>query len=323
MSATSLHATPTVRMPGPDDGVLPESLLLGALRAIADAVVIVDLHGRIVFANPIAAHLSGWRERECLGRPLADVLRFADSQGRAIDVLPAGAPDACLLLRRDGHAVLVDCDTAPIHDQAGRQQGCVVTFRNVTAARRLTDELTWQATHDPLTGLSNRRAFESRLQRAVASATTQGCTHALLYLDLDRFKAVNDTGGHVAGDELLRQLAVQLRRCLRERDMVCRLGGDEFAVLLEDCTPAQAAQVAGKLRATIAAFEFAWQGLVFRIGASIGLLPFGDGERSPAELIRRADALCYRAKSGGRDRVVSEAPRGPRVARRARGAARK
>jgi len=289
---------------GPDPA---DNLLHGALRAISDAVVVLDLHGKIAFLNPIATHLTGWRESESLGRPLTDVVRFADAQGRSVDVLAEGGGSVSLLLRRDGHAVLIDSDVVPILDASGLQRGSVVTFRNITAARRLTDELTWQATHDPLTGLSNRRAFESRLKRAVASAGHQGCRHALLYVDLDRFKAVNDGGGHVAGDELVRQLAAQLRRCLRERDMVARLGGDEFAVLLEDCTAEQAEQVAEKLRRVASDFTFGWQGLTFRIGLSIGLLVFADDRRSPSELLRRADALCYRAKSGGRNRVAAEA----------------
>ena len=283
-----------------------DSLLHGALRAISDAVVVLDLHGRIVFLNPVATHLTGWRESESLGRPFGDMVRFADAEGRSVDVLADGGGNVSLLLHRDGHAVLIDSDIAPILDAAGLQRGSVVTFRNITAARRLTDELTWQATHDPLTGLSNRRAFESRLKRAVATAGRQGCGHALLYLDLDQFKAVNDSGGHVAGDELLRQLAAQLRRCLRERDMVARLGGDEFAVLLEDCTPEEAELVAGKLRRIASDFTFAWQGLTFRIGLSIGLLAFTDDSRSPADLLRRADALCYRAKAGGRNRVAAD-----------------
>ena len=302
MSATFLDASvkPRARAEGHSD----QALLRGALRAMADAVVILDPLGRIAFLNPIAAHLTGWRETESVGRPFIEIVRFADAQGRGVDVLADGGGHVSLLLRRDGHAVLVDTDVAPILDAAGLQRGSVVTFRNITAARRLTDELTWQATHDPLTGLSNRRAFESRLKRAVATAGKQGCGHALLYLDLDRFKAVNDGGGHIAGDELLRQLASQLRRQLREHDMVARLGGDEFAVLLEDCTREQAALVAEKLRETAVAFEFGWQGLSFRIGLSIGVVAFADGRRSPAELLRRADALCYRAKAAGRDRVV-------------------
>ena len=302
MSATFLEST--INAPARVEGRADHSLLRGALHAMADAVVILDPLGRIAFLNPIAAHLTGWRESESVGRPFMETVRFADAQGRSVDVLADGGVHASLLLRRDGHAVLVDADVAPILDAAGLQRGSVVTFRNVTAAKRLTDELTWQATHDPLTGLSNRRAFESRLKRAVATAGKQGCGHALLYLDLDRFKAVNDGGGHIAGDELLRQLASQLRRQLREHDMFARLGGDEFAVLLEDCTREQAAFVAGKLRETASAFVFGWQGLSFRIGLSIGVLAFADGRRSPAELLRRADALCYRAKAAGRDRVM-------------------
>ena len=302
MSATFPDASvkPIARAEGHSD----QSLLRDALRAMADAVVILDPLGRIAFLNPIAAHLTGWREAESAGRPFVDIVRFADAQGRGVDVLADGGGHVSLLLRRDGHVVLVDTDVAPILDVAGLQRGSVVTFRNITAARRLTDELTWQATHDPLTGLSNRRAFESRLKRAVATAGKQGCEHALLYLDLDRFKAVNDGGGHVAGDELLRQLASQLRRQLRERDMVARLGGDEFAILLEDCTRKQATLVAEKLRETAVAFVFGWQGLSFRIGLSIGVVAFADARRSPGELLRRADALCYRAKAAGRDRVV-------------------
>jgi len=307
MSATSFHAPARTPSATAGNQAAGEGLLQGALRAMADAVVIVDHQGRIAFLNPIAAHLTGWRESESLGRPLADRIRFADAQGRSVELLgDGGASDVTLLLRRDGHAVLVESDVEPILDAAGERRGAVITFRNVTAAKRLTDELTWQATHDSLTGLSNRRAFESRLKRAVASAAQQGARHALLYLDLDRFKAVNDSGGHVAGDELLRQLAASLRRQLREHDTLARLGGDEFAVLLESCTPGQAAVVAAKLRDAVAAHEFAWQGLRFRVGVSVGGVVFAGGERSPAELLRRADALCYRAKAGGGDCVIAE-----------------
>lgn len=308
MSATFFETSTMHQAPGARADPAPpaDGMLHGALRAISDAVVVLDLHARIVFLNPVATHLTGWRESESLGRSFGDMVRFADAEGRSVDVLAEGGGSVSLLLRRDGHAVLVESDITPIHDAAGLQRGSVVTFRNITAARRLTDELTWQATHDPLTGLSNRRAFESRLKRAVATAGRQGCGHALLYLDLDRFKAVNDGGGHVAGDELLRQLAVRLRRCVREHDMMARLGGDEFAVLLEDSTSEQSEQVAEKLRRVADEFIFNWQGLTFRIGLSIGLLAFADGSRSPAELLRRADALCYRAKASGRNRVTAD-----------------
>ena len=277
-----------------------------ALRAISDAVVIVDLRGIVTLVNPVAAHLTGWPEGESIDRPLGDVVRIVDEQGNGIDPL---APDASwhftMLRRRDGHVVLVDGNVSSIVDEQKRVLGSVITFRNVTAAKRLTDELTHQAHHDPLTGLPNRRAFESRLRRAVISAKEQGCRHALLYFDLDHFKPVNDTAGHAAGDELLRQLAKLLRTQLREGDALARLGGDEFGILLEDATPEQAAYVAEKVRRAIANYQFDWQNEIFRIGASIGQLEFCDGKLSAYELLYRADEMCYLAKSRGRDRVVA------------------
>jgi Amt family ammonium transporter len=277
-----------------------------ALRAISDAVVIVDLRGIVTLVNPVAAHLTGWPEGESIDRPLGDVVRIVDEQGNGIDPL---APDASwhftMLRRRDGHVVLVDGNVSSIVDEQKRVLGSVITFRNVTAAKRLTDELTHQAHHDPLTGLPNRRAFESRLRRAVISAKEQSCRHALLYFDLDHFKPVNDTAGHAAGDELLRQLAKLLRTQLREGDALARLGGDEFGILLEDATPEQAAYVSEKVRRAIANYQFEWQNEIFRIGASIGQLEFSDGKLSAYELLYRADEMCYLAKSRGRDRVVA------------------
>jgi diguanylate cyclase (GGDEF)-like protein/PAS domain S-box-containing protein len=277
-----------------------------ALRAISDAVVIVDLRGIVTLVNPVAAHLTGWPEGESIDRPLGDVVRIVDEQGNGIDPL---SPDASwhftMLRRRDGHVVLVDGNVSSIVDEQKRVLGSVITFRNVTAAKRLTDELTHQAHHDPLTGLPNRRAFESRLRRAVLSAKEQSCRHALLYFDLDHFKPVNDTAGHAAGDELLRQLAKLLRTQLREGDALARLGGDEFGILLEDATPEQAAYVSEKVRRAIANYQFEWQNEIFRIGASIGQLEFSDGKLSAYELLYRADEMCYLAKSRGRDRVVA------------------
>lgn len=277
-----------------------------ALRAIPDGVVIVDLDGRVTFLNPIAAHLTGWSEAQSLGRDFSEVVRFTDAQGNVLDLheVSSSGENITALVRRDGHVILVDGAMGPIEEDR-RMVGWVVTFRNVTAAKRLTSELMYHANHDALTGLVNRRSFESRLERAINTAAGQGCHHALLYFDLDRFKAVNDRGGHVAGDELLRQLAALLRKQLRERDTLARLGGDEFAVLLEDCRPGDASYVAEKLRSAVEGFEFVWEGDRFHIGASIGQLDFADGTRSPADLLARADELCYRAKARGRNQVVA------------------
>ena len=277
----------------------------GALQAIADGVVTVDLDARITFMNPVAAHLTGWSEAQALGRRFDEVVCMSGPHGDRLDVLDM-QPDCGIasLRRRDAHVILVDGAVAPILDGERQVIGSVVSFRNVTAATRMTNELTYHANHDPLTGLDNRRAFQSRLQRAVATAAGQGCQHSLLYFDLDRFKIVNDRAGHAAGDEVLRQLAIALRRQLRESDALARLGGDEFAVLLEDCTPDQADIVAEKIRTETAAFEIDCAGLELRIGASIGRVDFNDGALSPSQLMVRADKMCYVAKSLGRDRVA-------------------
>lgn len=278
-----------------------------ALCAVADGLAIVDLKGRISSLNPVATHMTGWKQEESLGQPLSQIVRFTDAQGRSVDVLAEGFSNShdqiVSLRRRDGHVILVDGAVAQVHGRNKQPIGAVVTFRNVTAAARMTRELAFHANHDPLTGLHNRRAFDSNLQRAVASATELGCCHCVLYLDLDRFKHVNDGAGHVAGDELLRQLSLLLRRQLRERDSVARLGGDEFAVLLENCNAMRAAPVAEKIRAAIAGLEFAWGPRVFRIGSSIGLVEFADGKLSAAQVMGLADRMCYAAKAAGRDQI--------------------
>ena len=285
-----------------------------ALCAIADGIAVVDTRGRITCLNPVASHLTGWSEDECLGRELSGILNFADRQGRTVDVLADGFcsdPEAIVtLIRRDGHAILVDGAVAPVHGNDQRPLGTVVTFRNVTASTRLTRELSHQANHDALTGLQNRRAFRLHLQRAIRQAGEFGSGHALLCLDLDRFKAINDSGGHMAGDELLRQLALLLRQQLREHDSVARLGGDEFAVLLHGCTPAHAVEVAEKIRDGIVGYRFAWDGREHRIGASVGLVAFADDRSNAEQLIAIADHLCYAAKTAGRNRVEVHDPAG-------------
>ena len=279
-----------------------------ALCAIADGIAIVDTLGRMTCLNPVASHLIGCKESACLGRQLGSVVRFLDHQGRPLDLLAEGFSselDAVVsLVRRDGHVILVDGAVSSVHGRNNRPLGKVVTFRNVTASTKLARELTFHANHDPLTGLGNRRAFRAQMERAIGNAEQFGNGNALLYLDLDGFKAVNDSGGHLAGDELLRQLALLLRKQLRTHDTVARLGGDEFAVLLENCTPADANNVAEKIRQAIVDFAYAWDGGEFRIGTSIGLVEFNDGERSLDRLIELADSMCYVAKEAGRNRVA-------------------
>jgi diguanylate cyclase (GGDEF)-like protein/PAS domain S-box-containing protein len=278
----------------------------GAFQALPDGVVLVDRAGRITDVNLGAMHLTGWHEAHALGRPVHEVVQLRDSQGRSVDLLGSdyhGSGDVATLVRRDLHQILVDANIASILDDERRPVGAVITFRNVTAAKRINDELTFHATHDPLTGVLNRRAFELRLERAVAHAAQHGTPYALLYLDMDHFKAVNDTGGHFAGDELLRVLSALLQRGLRDHDTLARLGGDEFVMLLEHCTLAEAEEVAERIRTAVAEFRFRWLDHEFTVGASIGLVAFRSGDLTPQDLLLRADEMCYRAKSEGRNQV--------------------
>ena len=289
-------------------------LARGALRAIADGIVTVDLRGRIASFNPAASHMVGWSESEALGRHLHEVLDLRDAEGSPLDLMVAGSKeghDVASLMRRDRHALLVEATFASVYAADATVQGdrrapigAVVTFRNVTRAKRHTDELAYQASHDALTGVANRRAFEAHLQRAVEAAARQGSRYSLLFLDMDRFKAVNDSAGHAAGDALLRQLAVLLKKHLRDRDVLARLGGDEFAVLLDNALPVHANIVAERLRAAVEGFRFSWQDEAFDIGVSIGQVNFSDGTLTLRELMNRADKMCYLAKSKGRNRVA-------------------
>jgi diguanylate cyclase (GGDEF)-like protein len=207
------------------------------------------------------------------------------------------------LVRRDGSEIAIDESASPLRDAEGRLTGVVIVFRDATPQRQITRQLSHQATHDPLTGLVNRRELERRLARVVASARETGSAHGLCYLDLDRFKEVNDACGHAAGDELLRQLAGILRGELRTRDTLARLGGDEFAVLLEHCELEQARRIADALRLVVQSFRFTWEGNSFALGASIGLVEITAASGGESDVLRAADAACYRAKYAGRNRV--------------------
>lgn len=285
------------------------SRLQAALDALPDGIVLVDTAGRIADINLVALHLTGWTRAKAIGRPLHEVLQLRDSKGRDLNLLDAnyrGGSDVTTLVRLDHHAVLVDASAAPILDDDRRTVGIAVAFRNVTAATRLNDELTYHATHDSLTGVFNRRAFESRLDRAVTNAAQHGTPHALLYLDMDRFKAVNDACGHFAGDALLRSFSALLQRSLRDGDTVARMGGDEFALLLEHCTLEEAEVVAGRILDAVAEFRFQWKERRFEVGASLGMVTFQSGVLPPHHLLQRADELCYQAKANGGNRIEAD-----------------
>jgi diguanylate cyclase (GGDEF)-like protein len=206
-------------------------------------------------------------------------------------------------MQRDGSPLAIEDGAAPIQDRQGRVIGGVTVFRDVTAARSMAHRISWAATHDILTGLVNRQEFEDRVDAALATARNSARHHALLYMDLDRFKVVNDTSGHAAGDLLLKQVSNLFQEKLRESDTLARLGGDEFGVLLDGCPLDRAERIAADLLAAIGDFRFNRDGRTFTVGVSIGLAAIAEGSGSRAEVFGAADAACYAAKEQGRNRV--------------------
>ncbi|ACL71138.1 signal transduction protein containing a membrane domain an EAL and a GGDEF domain [Thioalkalivibrio sulfidiphilus HL-EbGr7] len=283
------------------------------LHAIGDAVITTDTQGLVDYLNPVAEHLTGWRNHLARGRSLAEVFRtFHEGSGDPVPhPLIHAVPDATasslhqgvVLVSRDGREFAVEEVSAPIRDRDGHVIGAALVFRDVTQAREMARKLSWAATHDSLTGLVNRAEFERRLDLLVTTARQEGRGHAVLFMDLDQFKLVNDTCGHAAGDELLRQLTRRLQGQLRDNDTLARLGGDEFGVLLEGCPMERAGQIAETLRATVAEFRFQWQEKIYTVGVCIGVAPIDEHIKSVASLMSDADAACYLAKEQGRNRI--------------------
>jgi diguanylate cyclase (GGDEF)-like protein/PAS domain S-box-containing protein len=209
-----------------------------------------------------------------------------------------------VLKRKDGSRLVVLENSRAVYDADGRVLFYEGTLTDITAAHALSQQLTHEARHDPLTGLKNRREFEAQLQHALELSHATGSTHAVCFMDLDRFKVVNDTCGHVAGDELLRQLGQLLPSKVRQTDVVARLGGDEFAILLQNCGPNDALQLANNVLRAVSAFQFVWGQHTFNLGISIGVVIITSGFRRMAQVMAAADAACYAAKDGGRNRVV-------------------
>lgn len=284
------------------------------LHSIGDAVITTDAQGRVEFLNPKAQWLSGWTQAAAHQRPLAEVLQLVDAASGA--AVPSAVPRALAenrvvsfgreldLVRPDGSRVGIDDSAAPIHSPDGQVTGGVLIIRDVSSARSQARQRAWEATHDSLTSLANRREFERLIEAAVAGSHDQGLPHVVCFMDLDQFKVVNDSCGHVAGDDLLKRVAALLGANIRKADHLARLGGDEFGLLLEGCTLDEAQAIAAKLIAAVGDFRFPWEGKVFSVGISIGLAQV-EGETSAAEVLGAADTACYWAKEQGRNRVCA------------------
>jgi diguanylate cyclase (GGDEF)-like protein/PAS domain S-box-containing protein len=283
------------------------------LQSIGDGVISTDASGSIDYLNPIAENLTGWKISEARGRPINQVLNLIDEVTRhplenpllrALDRRESSGPsEHPVLVTRSGQEIAIQESAAPICDRQGRVIGAVIVFHDVTKERRLKRALSYQASHDALTGLINRREFDNRLHAAVLSAQRGEQQYALLYVDLDQFKVVNDTCGHQAGDRLMRDITGLLQTRVRASDTIARLGGDEFGILLEACTLEQATRIADSIRQAIRDYRFTWGASTLSVGASIGVVEIKKETESVASIMSAADIACYAAKDEGRNRI--------------------
>ena len=283
------------------------------LYSIGDAVVTTDKSGKIDYLNPTAERFLGISANKAEGLRIEDVAKLIDEYShRPIDNPVADClannviiekSDNVMLTNKNDQRVAISFSVAPINDRSGRVIGAVMVLRDVEQTRQLSRQLSYQASHDELTGLYNRRTFEEQLKAALDAATLSESQHAFCYMDLDQFKIVNDTCGHVAGDKLLRQLADVISSRVRDSDMLARLGGDEFGILLKHCDIKQAEIVSADLQRIIRNFRFSWDDYIFETGVSIGLVEINSDTQSLGQLLSSADMACYAAKEKGRNRI--------------------
>jgi len=317
-----------VAPPLPEPPPVPLPLQVFAMQSLGEAIVTTDIEGRLAYLNPAAEKLLGVGHAQAIGRLLEDVFGLADQNDRKQLSDPVqeavgggnGTPHnlsrrAVLLGKSSGEERAIELAASPLRDETGELAGAVILMHDVTELRGLHRQMSYQATHDALTGLVNRREFERRLDEATEAARRGEAGHMLCYLDLDRFKIVNDTSGHLAGDSMLREVAKLLREAVRDSDTVARLGGDEFGMLLVGCPLDKARQISDDVCRSIATYRFVWHDRVFNIGVSIGLIEIGREAGSVEQLLAAADSACYVAKKEGAGRVSVYSARDEALAR--------
>jgi diguanylate cyclase (GGDEF)-like protein/PAS domain S-box-containing protein len=281
------------------------------LNSIGDAVLTTDMQGNVTYLNLVAEAMTGWSREEALGRPLAEVFKIIDGTTRQAAVNPAeraisedktvGLAADCVLIRRDGFEAGIEDSAAPIHDRQGRVGGAVLVFHDVSESRAMALKMSHMAHHDFLTGLPNRALLTERLTQAMALAKRNGKQLALLFMDLDYFKHINDSLGHAIGDQLLQLVAERLSACVRTTDTVCRQGGDEFVILLVEIEqPQDAANVAEKLLTAAALPQFVGHNEL-NVTVSIGISVYPDDGHDVDSIMQNADTAMYHAKAAGRN----------------------
>jgi diguanylate cyclase (GGDEF)-like protein/PAS domain S-box-containing protein len=288
------------------------AVLSTTLHSIGDGVLTIDANGFITYINPAAELLTGYTLQEVIGKQLGTSLRLndeADGEKRInIDMLfmqvneSIKVPGELVLTNTRNDKISIEVTISPLYISEDVVNGYVITLHDVTSFRILTRDLSYQALHDPLTGLLNRRGFEVRIQEALVRKQTSEIEHSLCYIDLDYFKAVNDTYGHKAGDEVLLQVVRIAQKCIRDSDSFGRLGGDEFSILLYGCSLDKAEKIVEDICKSVANHVFSLEQKNFSVGVSIGLVPILRNDTSTS-LHLAADSACYQAKAQGRGQV--------------------
>ncbi|MCP3850355.1 MAG: EAL domain-containing protein [Gammaproteobacteria bacterium] len=282
------------------------------LASIGDGVITTDVDGKIKSINPTAERLTGWNSDDAINKPITTVYNNINETTREAIDNPINRStkskqelksNSNVLIHKKGFDTPIEDSVSAIHNKDGTFIGVVLVFHDVTQSRQYAHEIEFQASHDELTGLFNRRKFDTHLSKLILESRKSNTEYALLYMDLDRFKSVNDTAGHAAGDELLKQLTRAISKDLRQRDLFARLGGDEFGIILDHCSLENSYIIAEKILKSVNEFNFHWKDEVFNVGISIGINAFKNTEDSADKVLSEADAACYTAKEGGRNRI--------------------
>jgi len=288
-----------------------ERLFSAILHSINDGIVATDIDLNIQFMNPVAEDISGFKESAAQGKNISQFLVLADPKTQVNLLTQASQLSEQALFFSDvtirnalGQSLVVDGSITRIHERDNATEGYVITLRDITELKRLSDTLNYQSSHDNLTGLSNREEFSYKLGELIKNAKLTGTAHALIVMDVDRFKAVNDTCGAMAGDELLRQVASHIQMNIQRQDISARIGGDEFAVILMNCTPEDSANVASRLQAAVQRQRFIWQNLTFPVSLSVGIVPIDREAGDIHNILAAADDACHLSKEEGGSRTT-------------------
>jgi diguanylate cyclase (GGDEF)-like protein/PAS domain S-box-containing protein len=288
-----------------------ERLFSAILHSINNGIIATGTDLSIQFMNKIAEEITGWNESQAKGRHAASVLSLVD-QRSSRELLADGPPNVdekpfffseALVKNAVGRNLLVEGSITRIHEKENEADGFLITLRDITELKRMSETIDYQASHDSLTGLSNREEFSYHLNELLSALRTTEAQHALLMIDIDRFKAINDTCGTMAGDELLRQIASHVQANISRKDVSARIGGDEFAIILKDCDPEDSINVAKRLKAAVEARKFAWQTSVFPVTLSIGVVALSQESKDTHAVLAAADDACHLSKEEGGNRV--------------------